>query len=255
MDFIGQDILENWNGNHHVDDPDDTLKPCDNPIVKEARGIAKEKVRDSTGDYLCVYHSTFRPYYSGQNADSSSYEDETLKIIAKAKAEIMEWISQQTEEERQDEEAREKEWVWRTHLRHNAKLFHIKGYDAPTLTAMEYNKKVASIRRPYKPVDHSQFLAGIAVNKEAKMKEKEEQADEERKEEDQNEEMMKPDVVEAEMTKKEEKPEEEMKQGLAEEKNEKMMKSDIFEVEMKEKEEKAEEEMKQDDHEIEKMRK
>ena len=78
MDFIGQDIWENWNGYYHIDDPDDTLKPWDNPIVKEAIDTAKEE------------------------------NDETLKIIAKAKAGIMEWISQQTEEERQEEEATEK---------------------------------------------------------------------------------------------------------------------------------------------------
>ena len=66
--------MENWNGYYTKDDPDDRLKPWDNPIVKEAIDTAKEE------------------------------KDETLKIIAKAKAEIMEWISQQTEEERQEEE-------------------------------------------------------------------------------------------------------------------------------------------------------
>ena len=43
MDFIGQDILENWNGYYTIDDPDDTLKPWDNPIVKEAIDTAKEE--------------------------------------------------------------------------------------------------------------------------------------------------------------------------------------------------------------------
>ena len=140
------------------------------------------------------------------------YDTPTTREIEKAKAEIMEWISQQTEEERQEEEATEKEWVWRTHHEHKTKHFQIKGYDAPTLTAKEYDKKVASIRCPYKPFDLSQFLADIAVKEEAKMKEKEENADEERKEEDQNEKIIKPDNEEAEMTKKEEKAVEEMKQ-------------------------------------------
>ena len=96
--------MENWNGYYTKDDPDDRLKPWDNPIVKEAIDTAKEE------------------------------KDETLKIIAKAKAEIMEWISQQTEEERQEEEATEKEWVWRTHHEHKTKHFQIKGYDVPRLT-------------------------------------------------------------------------------------------------------------------------
>ena len=52
-----------------------------------------------------------------------------------------------TEEEKQEEEAIEKEWVWRSHLEHNAKRFQIAGYDGPTLTATEYNERVASIHK------------------------------------------------------------------------------------------------------------
>ena len=71
--------MEYWNGNHHIDDLDDTLEPWDDPIVEQRIVNAIEK------------------------------EDETTKLIAKARAEMMEWISQQTEEERQEEEAIEKE--------------------------------------------------------------------------------------------------------------------------------------------------
>ena len=56
------DPYDTWNGYYTIDDPDDRLKPWDNPIVKEAIDTAKEE------------------------------NDETLKIIAKAKAEIMEWM-------------------------------------------------------------------------------------------------------------------------------------------------------------------
>ena len=80
----------------YVDDPDDTLEPWDAQIVEQRIVNAIEK------------------------------EDETTKIIAKARAEMMEWISQQTEEERQEEEAIEKEWVWRSHLEHNTKRFQIE---------------------------------------------------------------------------------------------------------------------------------
>ena len=34
--------MENWNGYYTKDDPDDRLKPWDNPIVKEAIDTAKE---------------------------------------------------------------------------------------------------------------------------------------------------------------------------------------------------------------------
>ena len=51
MDFFGQDILENWNGNHHIDDPDDTLEPWDDPFVKERIANVKEK-EDETANLI-----------------------------------------------------------------------------------------------------------------------------------------------------------------------------------------------------------
>ena len=57
MDFLGHDLLENLNGNHHIDDPDDTFHPWDDPRVKERLVKANEK------------------------------QDETTKLIAEARAE------------------------------------------------------------------------------------------------------------------------------------------------------------------------
>ena len=102
------------------------------------------------------------------------YDTPTTREIEKAKAETMEWLSQQ-KEENADEERKEE----------------------------DQNEKIIKL-------DDEE--ADIAVKEEAKMKEKEENADEERKEENQNEKIIKPDNEEAEMTKKEEKAVEEMKQ-------------------------------------------
>ena len=53
-------------------------------------------------------------------------------------AQVTNWLNQQTEAERQEEEAEEKERVWRTHLLHNSDLLNIEGFNGPTLTCSEY---------------------------------------------------------------------------------------------------------------------
>ena len=137
----------------------------------------------TTTDLVAELHDltqTFKPWddHLVEQRIVTDVEDETTKTINKAKAEIKERNLQKTEEERQEEEAWEKSWVWEFHLQHNTKLFQIEGYEGPTMTAMEYNREVARIL-PYKPFDLSELLSNIAVKKEiGKGEEQVERADE-----------------------------------------------------------------------------